>query len=143
MNKKEAVKKFRDAVYEAGKVLEELAGLGRLGAGGKPASVAEARELRNEFADEGAEFVERAWISFDPQPGKAELEAAVDKDEADAGGDGNDPGDETSGDETSGDAASTAGDNVPNEDPTVPGMDTAVIAAEERKRSDAEGGTPQ
>ena len=90
MNQKEAVLKFRTDVYAATQVLEDLAKVGRIGKDGEASTMEEVRLLRTEFAEGAAEFIEGAWLSFDPKPTETELSAAVEKDEGSSGDDEDD-----------------------------------------------------
>lgn len=65
MNKAQAVQKFRDAIYVATQVIEDLAEAGRLENEGKTATVEDVGKLRNEMANGAAELIDDHWISFD------------------------------------------------------------------------------
>lgn len=115
MTKEQAMQKAREAVYNATELFEMLDKEGRLKVPG--------RQVREELADHVAEFVADNWVSFDQSPNETELADAVDQDEA------------KTGDGASGDAST----GTTGEDPTVPSMDSAVIAADERKRLEDSG----
>ena len=91
MNQAKAIKATRDAVYRATEVLAELERAGRL--------PAKTSEMREQIAEDAAEYVQNNWISFDPSEPPAE------------------PAEKPTG-----------------QDVTRPGMETAMLAAEMRKR---------
>lgn len=113
MTKDQAIAAFRQRVHEATQILEDLAREGRIvkDPDGSPQDELEAiRGLRDEMADSLARFIEENWVSFDDLEAQAKAAAAESSDEPP-------PSSEPTGD-----------------DPTVPRMDSAVIAANERKR---------
>ena len=112
MTKDQAKQKAREALYAATMIFEDLVNEGRLSKDGNESrqeELLEVRKLREQWGNEAADFIEEYWVSFDGQPTAAELTAAVEQDEANAGD--SEDGDENGGG-SSNDEGSAEGENV-------------------------------